>query len=49
MFIWGGILSNIRLEITVYGYSYASTLNLILDHLSDNIPLEMKMFNTVIS
>ena len=48
IFTWGGILSDIRSEITFYGSARAGPNNKISDRISDNIPLQMKIVHTVI-
>ena len=48
IFIWGGILLDIRWEITFYGSALGSPSNLISDRISDDIPPQMKILNTII-
>ena len=48
IFIWGGISSYIRSEITFYGSAYASPYNYISDRISHDISPQMKSLNTVI-
>ena len=47
-FILGGITSYIRSEIMFYGSADASPKNEISDHISDDIPPQMKIVNAVI-
>ena len=51
IFTWGGVhvWSDIRLEITFYVSAHASPLNLISDHISDDIPPQMKILNKLSS
>ena len=46
--IWGGISSDIRSEITSYDSALASLQNYISDHMSNDIPPQKKILNTVI-
>ena len=49
IFIWGGISLDIRSEIRLNGSARTSPQNQISDPISDDIPHQMKILNTVIS
>ena len=46
IFIWGGLSSVILLETTFYGSSDASPYNEISNHITDDIPPQMKILNS---
>ena len=48
-FIMGGISSDIRLEISFYDDASAEPQNRISDRIYDDIPLQMKKLNNVIT
>ena len=48
MFIWGGILSVIWSENSFDGDASAEPLNVICDHITDDIPPQMNILNMVI-
>ena len=48
IWIWGGISSDIGSEITFYDDAGAELFNVISECISDDIPPQMKILNTVI-
>ena len=48
MFIWGGISSDIWLEIYFYGDAGAEPLNIISERISSDIPPQMIILNMVV-